>query len=819
MTGELKKPTLYLVDGSNYLYRAFYAIRELSNSKGFPTNAIYGFTNMLMKLCREHRPSTVIVSGDKDLMQLVSPDVVMIDTMKDKTYDVAGVRERFGVEPAKVVEVLGLAGDTSDNIPGVPGVGEKTAQKLIQEFGSLEGVYAHLDDIKNQRTRESIREYREQALLSRDLATIRTDASVSHALESLRWKEPDVHALRELFREFEFTTLLKGLPAGDEKETHDYRAVTTDAQLKALVKKLAKAKECGMDILLSAAEEPMRAEILGIAIAAAPNEGCYIPCARDCEDIRHTLPAERVLSSLAPFLGSGKITKHGHDLKTMRIALSRKGFALNGMGCDVMVAAYVLNPSKRDYSLPAITLEHLAYELPPYPSSARGEAKADALSPLSLDEATVWCCRRADIILRLTAVLLPLIEKGGFAELFHDIEMPLVGVLAGMEEKGVLVDVNELREMSAQLEHVLAASEKRIYGLAGEEFNINSPKQLQAVLFDRMKLPRGKKTKGGFSTDVEVLTTLAATYELPAEILAYRSFAKLKSTYIDTLPALINPDTGRVHTSYNQTVTATGRLSSSNPNLQNIPIRTPEGKRIRRAFIAPRGWCIISADYSQIELRILAHLSGDDVLIQVFKSGGDIHTQTASKIFSVFPDMVNPEMRRQAKVINFGIIYGMSPFGLAKELGISQPLARTYIDEYFHRFRDVRRYLDATLDSARRDGYVTTLLNRRRYIPEIMSANAAMRQFAERTAINTPLQGTAADIIKVAMRNVARVLRGEARKTSMIMQVHDELVFEAPENEKENVIALVRREMEGVVELKVPLTVEVSAGLNWDEAH
>jgi len=411
------------------------------------------------------------------------------------------------------------------------------------------------------------------------------------------------------------------------------------------------------------------------------------------------------------------------------------------------------------------------------------------------------------------------IEKEGFTDLFYDVEIPLIEVLASMEKKGVLLDGKLLDELSQQLGGLLSLSEEKIYHLAGEKFNINSPKQLQVILFDKQGLPRGRKTKSGYSTDVDVLTYLAKSYELPAEILAYRSLAKLKSTYVDALPVLVNPGTGRIHTSYNQTVTATGRLSSSNPNLQNIPIRTTEGKRIRQAFIAPEGSIIVSADYSQIELRILAHLSGDETLIRAFQTGEDIHTRTASDVFGVFPEMVNAEMRRQAKVINFGILYGMSPFGLSRELGINQKLARAYIDEYFHKFHGVREFLDHVLEKAKKDGFVTTLLNRRRYLPDINSKNSTVRQFAERMAINTPIQGTAADLIKVAMLNIWRKLKGKGLSADMIMQVHDELVFEVPMAEKDDVMDLVRGEMENVITLKVPLKVEISSGNNWDEAH
>jgi DNA polymerase-1 len=522
---------------------------------------------------------------------------------------------------------------------------------------------------------------------------------------------------------------------------------------------------------------------------------------------------------LSPVLSSEKIRKDGHDLKNALIVLARLGVPLRGAGGDTMVGSYLLNPSKKSHDIIEVAREFLDRELIPAKEIFGSGAKALSPADADPDRMKEFAGERADATLRLSPILSGRIRDLGLDDLYRKVELPLVEVLALMEQKGVLIDLELLHEMSGQFETLLSQSEERIYSLAGEHFNINSPKQLQTILFDKLKLAKGRKTKEGYSTDVEVLTTLALTHDLPAEILAYRSISKLKSTYIDALPAIVHPQTGRIHTSYNQTVTATGRLSSSNPNLQNIPIRTPEGKRIRQAFIAPEGFVLVSADYSQIELHVLAHLSGDETLIDVFEAGEDIHTRTASALFGVFPEMVSPDMRRRAKVINFGVIYGMSPFGLSKELGIGQPEAKDYIDNYFDRYRGVRRFLDEILENARRDKYVCTLLNRRRYIPEIASSNSAIRQFAERTAINAPIQGTAADLIKIAMINLHHLLKKHHPKASMIMQVHDELVFEVPEAERNDVMALVKREMEGVVKLRVPLKVEIAAGKNWDEAH
>jgi DNA polymerase-1 len=486
---------------------------------------------------------------------------------------------------------------------------------------------------------------------------------------------------------------------------------------------------------------------------------------------------------------------------------------------DVMLAAYLLNPAKNSYELAELSWEYLHEQVPTPNDVAGGKGKNYPLALVPVEKMTAYAGERADAIFALAPTLAAKLNENDAIDLFRKVEMPLLYVLTAMEKKGVLVDTSLLKQMSVELGQLLSISEEKIFRLAGEKFNINSPKQLQIILFEKLKLPPGKKTKEGFSTDVDVLSYLALSHELPAEILAYRSLSKLKSTYVDALPALINPQTGRIHTSYNQTVTATGRLSSSNPNLQNIPIRTLEGKRIRQAFIPAPDCLLISADYSQIELRVLAHLSEDETLMEAFSSGEDIHSRTASDIFGVFPQMVNADMRRQAKVINFGILYGMSAFGLSKELGVSIKLAQEYIDGYFQRYKKVRTYLDGILEGARRDGYVCTLLKRRRYLPELKSKIPSVYQFAERMAINTPIQGTAADLIKVAMVNIAHLLTKKNLAACLIMQVHDELVIESPVAEKEEIMKLVKKEMEEVIKLKVPLRVEIAAGKNWDEAH
>ncbi|OPY86420.1 MAG: DNA polymerase I [Smithella sp. PtaU1.Bin162] len=896
MSGENKIPTVALVDGSNYVYRAFYAIPSLTNSKGFPTNAIYGFTTMLLKLLRDAEPDyivvmfdlkgptvrheefadykatrkpmpddlipqipfikdvvrglsvaiverqgieaddligtlagkasalgwkTLIVSGDKDLMQLIDENVTMIDTMKDKTYDVAAVKERFGVGPDKVMEILGLMGDASDNIPGVPGIGPKTAQRLIEEYGSVEAVIQNAENLRNVKLRESFRNFAGQARMSRQLALIRKDVEIDFDLKEAARREPDKEALFQLFSEFEFSSLLQEIKTGGGKVEKDCRVVQDRKELDALALHLQACSEISWEFIR---DKNSPAELVGIA-AGSGNDVFYVPVGHTA--LSEQLPGKEVLAALLPVFSSTKIIKYVHDLKTILVFPDNlvldveigKDTMTKSNWSDIMLAAYLLNPARHSYEISEIAWDYLHEQIPNPGDVAGGKGKTYPLNLVPVDKMAAYAGCRVRAILALAPVLTAKLKEINSSDLFTKVEMPLLHVLAEMEKKGVLVDVDILHQMSKELAQLLSISEEKIFRLAGEKFNINSPKQLQAVLFEKLKLPPGKKTKEGFSTDVDVLSYLAQGHELPAEILAYRSLSKLKSTYVDALPLLLNPQTGRIHTSYNQTVTATGRLSSSNPNLQNIPVRTLEGKRIRQAFIAAPGSVLISADYSQIELRVLAHLSGDKTLIEAFLSGEDIHNRTASDIFGVFPEMVSPDMRRQAKVINFGILYGMSAFGLAKELNVPQKTAQAYIDGYFQRYKKVRSYLDGILENARRDGFVCTLLNRRRYLPELTSKVAAVRQFAERMAINTPIQGTAADLIKVAMVNIAYLFKSKNLDARLIMQVHDELVCEAPLGEKDEVMALVKKEMEEVIKLNVPLKVEIAAGANWDEAH
>ena len=888
-----KNPKVFLIDGSSYIYRAFFAIAHLSNSKGFPTNAIYGFTNMLLKILREkgaeyaaiafdapgptfrhevfgeykaNRPSmpedlrvqvphikevvsalrvpvlekegyeaddliatlarrleregieTVVVSGDKDLMQLISSRITLYDPMKDKTFQVPDVKERFGVPPDKVVEVMGLMGDTSDNIPGVPGIGPKTASQLIDEFGSIENLLKNVEKVKSGKVRSSLDRYAEQARLSRELATLDSEAPLDWGLEALKLGEPDRKNLQAIFKEMEFAKLLKDFSLQTDHRDDDYRLITGRGEFDDLVQNLKKAGTFALD-LESTSIEPMRAEIVGLSFSFEPHRAFYLPVGHAYPGAPEQLSREGVLRTLRPLLEDPGMKKYGQNIKYDYILLANSGIRLQGIAGDSMIASYLLNPSKHRHSLEELSREYLDRQIITYSDVAGSGAKAIPFSQVEVGKACRYSGEDADLTLQLAQLLMPKIEADGFAELFHEVELPLIEVLATMEMNGVRLDVPLLEVMSREFEIKMDKISEEIFDLAGESFNINSPQQLGKILFERLKLPGGKRTKTGYSTDVEVLNELSKDFPLPAKVLEYRSLSKLKSTYVDALPQLVNPKTGRIHTSFNQTVTATGRLSSSDPNLQNIPIRSPEGRRIREAFMPEEGSRILSADYSQVELRILAHLSRDPFLVDTFQKDQDVHAATAGEIFHVSPDRVNPEMRRLAKVINFGIIYGMSAFGLAKELGIQPAVAQAYIANYFQKYHGVRDYIDSSLEAAREKGYVTTLMNRRRYLPDIKSPNRSVRQFAERIGINAPIQGTAADLIKVAMIRIHRRLIREKRETKLILQIHDELVFEVPEGELEGVRAMVKEEMEGVTKLVIPLKVEVGTGKNWAEAH
>ena len=913
--------TLYLVDGSSYIYRAYFAIRHLSSPSGHPTNAIYGFIQMLLKLLKDYDPQhvavvfdagritfrtemypeykanraampddlrvqmgpirevvrafniptlelngfeaddiigalagrfsanggrVVVVTGDKDLMQIVTDKVTLLDTMKDKQSGVAEVIERFGVGPERVTDILGLAGDSSDNIPGVPGIGEKTATKLIQEFGSLDQLLERATEVKGKNG-EKLREFREQALLSRRLATIECNVPIEIALEDLAAQEPDQEALNAFFKKYGFTSLIKELTARATLSTESYHTITTPGQLETLVRELERCGEFAFD-LETTSLDPRQAEIVGLSFSYMEHEAYYIPVghvdfhlatAHQPEELtlfsspqqtkatktgklaEGQLPRTSVLDRLRPLLENPVIRKVGQNIKFDMQVLATHGIHLDGVWFDTMLASYCLNPSRQGHGLDTLSLEHLGHKMISY-SDVTGSGKEQKnFSQVKIEAASRYACEDSDATWLLRRKFEPLLKESGLEPLFHNIEMPLVAILAEMEDHGVLLDTQLLAGLSTDFASRLAELEKRIFDLAGGPFNINSPKQMGEVLFERMGLKTGKKTRGktGWSTDNEVLTALAEEQEVVRLILDYRGVAKLKSTYSDALPRLVNPRTGRVHTSYNQTVTNTGRLSSSDPNLQNIPIRSEEGRMIRHAFIAPPGQVILSADYSQIELRVLAHLSGDQVFCHAFANDEDIHTRTAAEVFGLFPEMVTPEMRRQAKTINFGIIYGQGAFSLAKQLGIARKTAEEFISAYKERHRGAVDFLDACIRQAEENGFVTTILGRRLPIADITSSNGNVRAFAQRNAINYPIQGSAADIIKSAMIRVARRIRAEGLQSRLIMQVHDELVFEVPEEELLRMELLVDQEMSQAVELRVPLKVDISHGANCSEAH
>ncbi len=713
---------------------------------------------------------------------------------------------------------MGLSGDSSDNIPGVPGIGEKTAARLIHEYKTIEKLLAQVDRIKNPKLRQSLLQYAEQARLSRELATINTQAPISWELEELKKGSPERERLMAIFKELEFSKLIREFSPLAPAEKNDYRLILTAKELTDLIRNLGQAGAFALD-LESTSLDPVQARIVGFSFSFLPHQAFYIPVGHDYPGAPSQLSLDEVLGALSHLLQEPAIKKFGQNIKYDYILLARQGIRVQGIEADTMIASYLLNPSKHGHSLEDLAQEYLDHKAISFAEVAGSGAKAIPFNRVEVRRAMEYSCQDADLTLRLTHLLIPKIKADGFEDLFHRVELPLVEVLAEMEITGIRLHLSLLQALSKEFEGQIERMAQGIFEVAGESFNINSPQQLGKILFEKLKLPGGKRTKTGYSTDMEVLSELSREYPLPAKVLEYRSLAKLKSTYVDALPLLVNPQTQRVHTSFNQTVTATGRLSSSDPNLQNIPIRSPEGRRIREAFIPEEGWQLLSADYSQIELRILAHLSGDAFLIATFRKDEDVHAATAAEIFHVPLTEVTPEMRRLAKVINFGIIYGMSAFGLSRELGVPPGVAQAYITHYFQRYQGVRSYIDQSLEQARERGYVSTLMNRRRYLPDIRSNNRSVRQFAERIAINAPIQGTAADLIKVAMIRIHQRLKRETRRAKLLLQIHDELLFEVPEGEMEAVQALAKEEMEGVIRLQIPLKVDIGVGINWAEAH
>lgn len=775
---------------------------------------------------------TVISSGDKDLAQLVNDRITVINTMNHQTYDAEGVRKKFGVEPNQIVDYLALVGDSIDNIPGVPKVGPKTAAKWLQQYGSLDVIMEHADEIPGK-VGDSLRASLDQLPLSRQLATLKYDVDLPLEMEALRPDEPDREQLNKLYKRWGFRSWLaenndshhepparqKPAPATNNADPR-YETVFDSNTLNQWLKRLNQAPLVAFDTETTSLDY-MAARIVGVSFALAPGKAIYIPLAHDYAGAPAQLDCDAVLQQLKPLLEDPKRPKVGHNLKYDMSVLANHGIALAGIRYDTMLESYVLNSVASRHDMDSLAELYLKYTTTRYEDVAGKGARQIGFEQVPIEQAAPYAAEDADMTLQLHEHLWPQLEaEPGLRELFETVEMPLVPILSEMERHGVAIDAKHLKRQSSELAQQMLELEQRAYEIAGQEFNIGSPKQIQAILYDKMQIPVTAKTpKGQPSTAESVLEELAAQYELPRVILEHRALSKLKSTYTDKLPRLIDPGSGRVHTSYHQAVTATGRLSSSDPNLQNIPIRTANGRRIRQAFIAPKGYQLLAADYSQIELRIMAHLSGDQRLLQAFVDGEDIHRATASEVFDTEIDAVSDEQRRAAKAINFGLIYGMSAWGLARQLGIERSAAQDYVDRYFERYPGVKKFMDATREQARERGYVETVFKRRLYLPEIRSRNHARRQYAERTAINAPMQGTAADIIKRAMIAVAEWIHAPGHDIRMIMQVHDELVFEVASADVAAASKHIGRLMATAAELTVPLEVDIGTGGNWDEAH
>ncbi len=930
--------TLLLVDGSSYLYRAFYALPDLRSPQGAPTGAIYGVLSMLRKLradypadysaCvfdakgktfrddwypeyKAHRPPMpddlaaqiaplheaiaaagwnilmvdgveaddvigtlthqasqqgvrcIVSTGDKDLTQLVNEHVLWVNTMSEERLGEAGVEAKFGVKPERIVDYLTLVGDTVDNVPGVSKVGPKTAVKWLTQYGTLDNLVAHAGEIKGV-VGDNLRAALDWLPMGRKLVTVKCDVPLPLHFDQLAAPPQDAEQMRTLLERFGFKSWLReivgnssaptpiliapslrspplkgkelkhpllegegsggdGLLRASEANTPtltnegNYETILTEAQLDAWLEKITQADLVSLDTETTGLDV-MNAQLVGISFAIEPHYAAYLPLAHHFPGAPDQLNCEHTLQKLKPWLESAQHKKLGQNLKYDQHIFANHGIALAGIHDDTLLQSYVLE-SHKPHDLENMVLRHLGLKTIPYADLVGKGAKQIGFDQVDLETATRYAAEDADITLQLHQHFAPQLN-GKLAEVYRDIEMPVREVLFKMERNGVLIDSAMLARQSRELGEKLLAIEAQAFVAAGQPFNLNSPKQIQEILFDKLQLPVKKKTPGGTpSTDEEVLQELALDYPLPKILLEHRSMAKLKSTYTDKLPRMVNRTTGRVHTSYSQAVAVTGRLSSSDPNLQNIPIRTAEGRRIREAFIAAQGSRIVSADYSQIELRIMAHLSGDEGLLKAFANNEDIHRATAAEVFSVSLDEVSSEQRRYAKVINFGLIYGMSAHGLAKQLGIERDAAKQYIDRYFARYPGVKNYMDSTREQARRQGYVETVFGRRLWLPEINGANGMRRQAAERAAINAPMQGTAADLIKLAMIAVQGWLEKGKLQTRLIMQVHDELVLEVPENELSRVKENLRDLMCHVAELKVPLEVGLGEGGNWDEAH
>lgn len=905
----MKQPKLILIDGSSYLYRAFYVpqLKRMQTNDGQPTGAVFGIMNMIKSLMAEYpesnivaifdakgknfrhelyeeykanRPpmpdelrsqvefvhrgvralglplvampgveaddvigtyarlasaagqSVLVATGDKDLAQCVNDKVSLIDTMKKVIMDEAGVVEKFGVRPDQIIDYLALMGDSSDNIPGVPKVGPKTAVKWLAEYHSLDAIVANADKIGGK-VGENLREFIPQLPLSKDLVTIRCELAVEPALAELKQEQPNEPALIEIYQQLQFKKWLAelgqepeashgGIASGPKTEFKPghYQNIFTQKDYLVWIERLANSEGFAFDTETTSIDA-QQAKLVGISFAVDAGEAAYVPLTHRYMGVPEQLDIDWAVAQIKPLLESATLPKIGQNLKYDMSVMANHGVQMRGVVFDTMLESYVLDSVSSRHDMGTLSQNHLGHTPVPF-SEVAGKGKAQlTFDQVDIETGGHYAAEDADVTLRLHQAMMPsLTSQPKLHRVFTELEMPLVSVLSRIESNGVLIDDNMLLQQSQQLAMTMQEAEKNAYSLAGRDFNLASPKQIQEILYDEMNLPVLKKTpKGAPSTAEDVLQELAVEHELPRIILEHRSLGKLKSTYTDKLPTMINSRTGRVHTSYHQAVTATGRLSSSDPNLQNIPIRTKEGRRIREAFIAEPGMTIVAADYSQIELRIMAHLSGDETLLHAFNNNLDIHRGTAAEIFSLDLDAVTDEQRRHAKAVNFGLIYGMSAFGLAKQLNVERKQAQAYIDQYFERYPGVKNYMESTRESARENGFVETVYGRRLYLPDIKASNHNMRQYAERTAINAPMQGTAADVIKRAMIAVDDWIGFDNEEVRMVMQVHDELVFEVSESGVSELQKSICEIMQGVAQLKVPLLVDAGAGKNWALAH
>ncbi len=762
---------------------------------------------------------TFIVSADKDLEQLIDPYVKVVNTRMDKIIDLETFQKEKGIRPEQMVDILALAGDAIDNIPGVPGIGLKTALDLVREWGSLEGVLSNIDKIKGNKKQETLRGFSQQAQVSKSLATICADVPIEFDFDACRVNGVNEVELKKLFQRFGFKTFLSQMVSKPTSciEHPDYHLIDTCEKFADFLHKLKKQEEFALDLETTSLIS-VDAEIVGLSFSWNEKEAYYIPV--KAPQGQAFLDVKKVINELKPILENAEVKKIGQNLKYDFMVLKNYGIELQGIIFDSMVASYLLNPTKLRHNMDDLAMDFLSYETIPI-TELIGQGKEQiTMDKVAVEKVCPYACQDADIAYRLAALLRPKLKESGLWELFQDVELPLISVLGEMEWNGICLRIDVLQTMSSQLTKQMNELEKHIYEVAGEEFKINSPKQLSKILFDKLRLPRLRRIKTGSSTISAVLMELARKHELPALVMEYRQLSKLKSTYIDALPTMVNKKTGKIHASFNQTVTATGRLSSSDPNLQNIPIRTDLGKQIRSAFVpAEAGWVFLAADYSQIELRILAHFSGDKALLEAFRQDKDIHASVASEIYGVPIDKVTPEMRRNAKVVNFGIIYGLGAQGLSRDIGISVDEAEKFIKAYFELYKDVKKFNEYTIEKAKQLGYVTTILNRKRPILGLDSEDKQKRSLAERTAINTVIQGSAADLIKIAMNRISARLKQEGYKTRMLLQIHDELLFETPQAELHFCKDMISKEMNSALALKVPIKVNISVGKNWMEVE